>query len=322
MPRKKPHARPVTHHPSPAVEKEWDRRAAASEPKTVPARWLLGVFGLVLLAAAVCAWAALCLMFWQGSWQLLYHPASAVTRTPASAGLDYNDVGFATTGTGMPRLKGWLVPAAPGAPFSSYTALYLHDATGNLGDSVDNLARLHAAGINVFAFDYRGYGQSVFVHPSEARWRQDAEWALDYLTGTRHMAPGSILLVGKGLGANLALEVAAAHPQLAGVVLQEQREDAMQIIFNDPRSRLVPAHMLVSDRWQMRAPAAALRVPSLWFYGYRNPVSASAADAPATYKQAAGPKTVAWIPASGNSSAAFHSALTRWLQALPRHGGK
>ena len=319
MSRKTPHARPATRNPSPAVAKAWEHRAAESAPRTVPFRWLLGVFGLVLLAAAVCAWAALCLMFWQGSWQLLYHPASSVTRTPANVGIAYSDVGFAATGTGMPRLKGWLIPAAPGAPFSRYTALYLHDATGNLGDTVDSLARLHNAGLNVFAFDYRGYGQSLFVHPSEEGWLQDAGWALDYLTGTRHVAPGSILLVGQGLGANLALQVAAAHPELAGVVLQEPREDAMQAVFNDPRSRLIPAHMLVYDRWHTSAPAKALRIPSLWLYWIQDPASATAADEPASSRQAAGLKTLDWLPTTGDSGSAFDSALIRWLGTLPQH---
>ncbi len=116
----------------------------------------------------------------------------------------------------MPRLKGWWIPAATDAKFARLTVLYLHGQDGNMGDTVDALARLHAAGVNVLAFDYRGYGQSQFVRPSEAHWRQDAEWAIEYLTGTRHVAPGTIVLDGTGLGANLALEEAAAHPELAG----------------------------------------------------------------------------------------------------------
>jgi len=47
--------------------------------------------------------------------------------------------------------------------------------------------------------DYRGYGQSKFARPSEARWREDAESALRYLTATRHIAANSIVLVGRDL---------------------------------------------------------------------------------------------------------------------------
>ena len=144
------------------------------------------------------------------------------------------------------------------------TVLYLHGQDGNLGDTVDALARLHAAGVNVLAFDYRGYGQSQFVRPSEAHWRQDAEWALEYLTGTRHIAPGAIVLDGTALGANLALEVAAAHPELAGVIVESPIADPMNAIFSDARARMVPAHLLVRDRYDLDAAAENVRVPVLW----------------------------------------------------------
>ena len=201
-----------------AGQRAHDHPRDASGRIRVSGRWLLGAVALVIGAAVFCAWCGLCLLFWQGSWQLLYHPASLVMRTPSTAGLAFDAVGFAATDAGTPQLAGWWIPAATDAKFVRFTVLYLHGQNGNLGDTVDALARLHAAGVNVLAFDYRGYGQSQFVRPSEAHWRQDAEWAIAYLTGTRHVAPGAIVLDGTGLGANLALEEAAAHPELAGVI--------------------------------------------------------------------------------------------------------
>ena len=73
------------------------RSAGMTTPPIVSGRWLLGAVALMVAAAALCGWCALCLLFWQGSWQLLYHPASAVARTPASAGLAFDSVGFAAT---------------------------------------------------------------------------------------------------------------------------------------------------------------------------------------------------------------------------------
>lgn len=231
---------------------------------TISPRWLLSAIGLTLLGAAVCAWATLCLLFWQGSWQLLYHPNSDVSRTPASVGLKFDSSAFAATETGQLRLQGWWIPAAADSSLNRYTVLYFHGQNGNLGDSVGTLAKAHAAGVNVFAFDYRGYGRSQFVRPSETNWKQDANWALDFLTGTRHIDPHQIVLMGSGLGANLALEMAAAHPELAGVVLEGPLPDPMSAIFSDPRARLVPAHVLVHDRYDLASAASAARIPSLW----------------------------------------------------------
>ena len=76
----------------------------------------------------------------------------------------------------------------------------------------------------------------------------------------------AIILVGKDLGANLAIETAAAHPDLAGVVLEQPLASPTLIVFSDARAHLVPAHWLVSDRWQTSAAAGNILIPSLWFY--------------------------------------------------------
>lgn len=290
-------------------------KARTTPSPTVSARWLLMAASVAILGAAICAWGALCLLFWQGSWQLLYHPTSAVTRTPASLGLTFESVGFATDQAGEPRLKGWFIPAAKDAKHGRFTVLFLHGQNGNLGDSVDELAALHDLGLNLLAFDYRGYGQSEFQRPSEERWREDAESALNYLTGTRHVAAGSIVLDGKDLGGNLALEIAAAHAEVAGVVVESPMDAPMQVIFGDARARMVPAHALVGDRFDVDSAAAALKIPSLWFL----PASAArtgASGEPDAFKKVAAEKMVVWLKAGGDKRDLADS-LGRWLDDLP-----
>jgi hypothetical protein len=285
-------------------------------------RWLLTAAGIAVAAAGACAWLTLCFLFWQGSWQLLYHPTSAVTRTPASLGLAFDPVAFATTEAGEPRLKGWWIPAAPDARYSTYTVLYLHGQKGNLADTVDALGSLHSLGVNILAFDYRGYGQSQFVHPSEARWREDAEWALRYLTGTRHVAAGAIVLDGKDLGADLALEVAAAHAELAGVVLESPIDSPVDAIFNDPRSKLVPAHLLVSDRFDADQAGNGLLIPSLWLVA--QPASNNAADGakhPAGYDRITARKTLVELNRGPIADRQFVDCYARWIDDLPKKIG-
>jgi uncharacterized protein len=278
---------------------------------------MLAAVPVAILAAALCAWGALCLLFWQGSWQLLYHPESAVARTPASLGLAFDPVGFAATEAGEPRLRGWWIPAAANAKADErYTVLYLHGQNGNLGDTVDDLAKLHAAGLNVLAFDYRGYGQSLFAHPSEAGWREDTEWALQYLTGTRSVAANTVILCGKDLGANLAIEIGAQRPELAGIVLEEPVTAPMSAIFDDPRAHLVPARLLVNDRWDLETAAAAQRIPSLWFLQAQVSETGSESGEPDAYKKVSAPKVLVWL--TPNAQKDFESSLSRWIGDL-RH---
>ena len=325
MPRKKTPPKPVTPLSSTsAFEQAWSglRAPQSPPPPTVSARWLLTAAGVALLASAACAWLTLCVLFWQGSWQLLYHPTSALTRTPANVGLAFDPVTFATTEAGEPRLKGWWIPAAPDARYGGYTVLYLHGQKGNLGDSVDTLNSLHSLGLNILAFDYRGYGQSQFVHPSEAHLREDAEWALQYLTATRHVAAGAIILDGKGLGANLALEIAASHAELAGVVIESPIDSPVEAIFNDPRSKLVPAHLLVGDRFDERQAGNSLLIPSLWLLAPSPSTNgADSSKNPAGYDLITARKTLIELNPEPTPEKQFADSYARWIDDLPRKTG-
>jgi hypothetical protein len=314
MPRKIVQSKVKTHRTAAAHARASSH--ARSAPPTVSGRWILGALAGVVAAAAVCVWLVLCLLFWQGSWQLLYHPTSAVAKTPASAGLAFDPIGFATTGDGVPQLSGWWIPAAPGSRYSHYTVLYLHGQDGNVGDTIPALALLHDAGVNVFAFDYRGYGQSKFDRPSEARWLEDADSALDYLTATRHIDPDAIVVCGKDLGANLALEFAAAHKELAGVVADSPIADATLPIFSDGRAKLVPAHLLVRDRFEPNAAGKALQIPALWIEIDSPAARHGFNDEPQAYRAITRRKTLVWLNPAVNADKDFTEALTRWLDGL------
>lgn len=298
---------------SPSPKSSSTRSHSSGVPPTVSPKWLLSALALALAGALVCAWATLCLLFWQGSWQLIYHPVSAVTRTPASENLPFDSTGFATNPAGEPQLRGWWIPASSS---SRFTAIYLHGSDGNLGDTVNALGELHASGLNILAFDYRGYGQSHFAHPSEGRWREDADSAIAYLTGTRHIPANTIILVGKDLGANLAVETAAAHPDLAGVVLEQPLASPTLAIFSDPRARIVPAHWLVHDRWQTSAAAANILIPSLWYYWTAERSAGQEQDKPEAYEKVPARKVLVWLTNAPDEQQ-FRSALSAWLDQLP-----
>lgn len=313
MPREK--AKSKVNQDSTAASRAKNSSHAQPPLPTVSGRWLLGAIAGAVAAAALCVWLVLCLLFWQGSWQLLYHPSSTIAKTPANAGLTFDPIGFATTGAEVPQLSGWWIPATQDSRYSRYTVLYLHGQNGNLGDTVPALAQLHDAGVNVFAFDYRGYGQSKFARPSEARWFEDAGWALDYLTDTRHIDPHTIVVCGWDLGANLALEFAAAHHELAGVVANAPIKDASAPIFGDARARLVPARLLVRDRYDLDAAATEIQIPVLWFE-FDTPSVRPINGEPTAYREITSRKTLVWLAPSPHIEYDRTGALTRWLDDL------
>lgn len=319
MTDKKTRSRASGRGPKAVTRRENHESPGHSAPALISGHWLLSAVIGTIAAAALCAWGVLCLLFWQGSWQLLYHPSATISRTPASLGLGFDPVAFAVSDEGQPRLAGWWIPALPNAAPSRYTILFLHGQTGNLGDTVDALARLHSAGLNVLAFDYRGYGKSQFARPSEAHWRQDAEWALAYLTGTRHIPADTIVVDGQDLGANLAIELAAAHPEFGGVILESPLPSPMDPIFNDARARLVPGRLLVSDRYDLNAAASRLRIPALWFEWNARDGTTGMNQEPAAYGKIPGHKTLVWLNPQVNGNQDFAGGVTLWLDTLAAH---
>lgn len=250
MPRRKLASRP--HPRSPQV-------GQTGAPPTVSGRWLLAALAIALIGAAFCGYCTLALLFYQGQWQMLFHPTRAITTTPASAGVTFEEVHFDVTNAGNPRLEGWWIPAPP----ATGTILYLHGASGDLSGCVAELAVLHQLGVNVFAFDYQGFGRSVGRHPTERLAGVDSIAAWTYLTDTRHIPAKDIVVFGDGVGTVFAAQLAAQFAP-AGAILEDPGPTARQIFLSDGRARILPLSLLQKEFLDPAPAIAHSHVPLLF----------------------------------------------------------
>lgn len=146
--------------------------------------------------------------------QMFYHPQTALAETPDVAGLDYEDVRFSSTdGT---QLHGWFIKAE-GAPKA--TVIHFHGNAVNIGNHFHFITGLPKYGIQVFVFDYRGYGQSK-GRPSRKGIQNDAAAAIDYVRQRDDVDPHRIVLLAQSLGVTTMLGGWAQekHP-VAGMIL-------------------------------------------------------------------------------------------------------
>ncbi|NQT33453.1 MAG: alpha/beta hydrolase, partial [Candidatus Omnitrophica bacterium] len=120
-------------------------------------------------------------------WSNIYFPNKYISATPKSIGLPYEDVYFRSA-DGV-QLNGWFIPS----PEDRATVLLCHGNAGNISHRMDIIRILNGLGLNVFIFDYRGYGKS-HGFASEAGTYLDAEAAYDYLTETRNIDEGKIII--------------------------------------------------------------------------------------------------------------------------------
>jgi len=114
------------------------------------------------------------------------------------------DVPGATEGRPDKLQLWWLPNGAPDAP----TLLYLHGTFRNLFQNYRKIDALRSAGFDVLAVEYRGWGESTFVLPSEASINADAAAAWRELV-RRQPNPAKRAIFGHSMGGGVAVELAS-----------------------------------------------------------------------------------------------------------------
>jgi fermentation-respiration switch protein FrsA (DUF1100 family) len=138
-------------------------------------------------------------------------PGRTLDATPVDAGMVYEDVSLETAD--RVKLHGWYIPGAkPGV------LLFFHGNAGNVSHRLESIRQFHQLGLSVLIIDYRGYGQSK-GRPTENGLYLDAEAAWRYLTRTRGVEPGNIVIFGRSLGGAVAAWLAMRHE--AGALIVE-----------------------------------------------------------------------------------------------------
>jgi len=158
----------------------------------------------LLFAGGGCAWLD------QKQRQIIYRPtrqaAQEVLQLPAGTQTLLVDgpLGEETSRLAM----WWLAHPDPSAP----TLLYLHGTFRNLQGNRSKIETLRTAGFSVLAVDYRGWGQSTAIVPSEQSIQADAWVAWTELV-RRQPKPSMRVIFGHSMGSGVAVTLAS---QLSG----------------------------------------------------------------------------------------------------------
>ena len=137
----------------------------------------------------------------------------------AARGMDDVWIEFASEATGRPaRLHGlWAVDAGSDQARGP-VLLYLHGARWNVTGSAGRIRRMQELGFSVLAIDYRGFGKSTHVLPSEASAAEDARAAWDWLAAKYPDRPRYIF--GHSLGGAIAIELASQVGDEKGLLVE------------------------------------------------------------------------------------------------------
>lgn len=217
---------------------------------------LLG--GLLLLgAAAGCA----TLDTWQRKAIFQHERAATDTRFAGMAppdGVDEFNLPLANGDT----VHAWYRETAADAP----TVLYLHGARRNLNGSQYRIERLAGLGMNVLAIDYRGFGRSTSLLPSEDTALQDARAALDELV-RRQPDPRRRFVYGYSLGGALAIALAAERDGLAGVIVESSFTSITDLVRSTRWGWLPFVSAAVTQEFDSRSRIGRVNEPLLLLHG-------------------------------------------------------
>ena len=160
---------------------------------------------LALRLAAICGIAATlfgCAWLDTKQRELVYRPTPG--RPASFTGLRPGDLEYAIS-SGADQVHFWWLPNAdPQAP----TLLYLHGTFRNIYQNLRKVEALRDAGFSIVALDYRGWGESTPILPSEASIYADANLAWGELE-RRQSDPRKRVIFGHSMGSGVAVELAS-----------------------------------------------------------------------------------------------------------------
>lgn len=168
------------------------------------------------------------------------------------------------------RIHMWHV-AQPRDAATAPTVLYLHGARWNMNGSVFRIARWHELGFNVLAVDYRGFGKSTELLPSEATATEDARLAFEELK-RRQPDPARRYVYGHSLGGALAIDLAARELKgdpnvVAGVIIESTFTSIPDVVRGMKWGWVPGIELAVTQPFDSMSKIPQVRAPLLVLHG-------------------------------------------------------
>lgn len=258
--------------------------------------------------------------------QAFFYPHRVLVNTPGEFGLEYQPMEIrASDGT---ALYAWFLPAR-GDPQA--TVLYLHGNAENISSHLPSIAWMPAAGFNVLALDYRGYGRSG-GDPSLDGAQLDIHAAMAALLRRPDVDPQRIVIVGQSLGAALAIHYAAhtdLRHNLRAIVVDSSFFDYRLIA----QEKLAKSILTWPFQWLPRltidndySPAASVHavspIPLLFIHGDQD-ATVPLVHSERLFKLAAEPKEFWVVPGAGHIQAFRDDSVRKRLtEFLNRYTAK
>jgi uncharacterized protein len=265
---------------------------AGNKKRSLTFRLARGLFGAISLAYLLVVGT-----IWYAQEKILFHPRRIVDVTPGDSGVKFENV---TLPLNADRLAGWWIPSDDP---QARTLLYLHGNAGNISGNLDQALRLRSTGLNVFLFDYRGFGRSTGGPPREKLVYEDAERAWQYLVEERKILSANIAIYGHSIGGAVAVNLTSNHPEAGALITECTFTSIAERADLESFTAFLPIRLILTERFDSILKIRSVHVPKLFLQGEADamlpPVMAHR-----LYDAAPAPKQIALIPGGGHEDSA------------------
>jgi len=212
-------------------------------------------------------------------------------------------------------LSAWIVPAAHP---SDVWLLICHGNLGNIGygQRPEFYALMRDLEVNLFAFDYRGYGESTGT-PDERGLYADATASYQYLIRRLHVPPERIVLFGHSLGSGVAIEL-ASRASAAGLIVEGAYTSVVER--GQELYPLLPIGLIASQRFPSLDRMPSIDMPKLFLHSPDDTVIPYA-QGRRLYEVAHPPKRFVDVKGGHEEAyrvdkAVYYGAIAQWLSEV------
>jgi len=214
-------------------------------------------------------------------------------------------------------LHGFWVASSGARP--GLTVLYCHGNKHSLDEYWDRVMILHELGVNVFIFDYRGFGRSEGTF-SEAGMQADARAALQHVLARPGVTADSLGLYGYSLGNVASIYLAAEHVDPLFLVAEAPFASAGSLT-QGALSLALPGGWLTRGRFDNAARIGRVRTPFLLLHGADDDFVRYRDNGRVLYERAPDPKRLVLVPGAAHNDIpqtmglpAYRTALAEWIR--------
>lgn len=194
------------------------------------------------------------------------------------------------------------------------TILYCHGNKHNIDEYWDRVMMMYQIGVNIFIFDYQGFGKSE-GESSEKNMYSDAESALDYVLNEKHINRDSLCIYGYSLG-NVASIYLAADKINPACLIAEAPFASANSLTQGSIGLDIPALWLTEGKFDNAEAIKKIKTPFMLIHGDKDDFVRYVDNGRIVFQNAPEPKKLVLVKNANHTTIPETMGVEQYIQTI------